>query len=324
MRLLAQSTDAYKILSAERNGLRHAYLLHYADPTALRRMLREFAPLFFPNAPARLHALVKEEKHADCIFYPEEGKKFSVEDAERLAEEATLQPVEGEKKLFVIADISTATPQAQNKLLKLLEEPPQGVHFLLGATTLFSVLNTVLSRVTKLEIPPFPEQAVTAYLQRKYPLMSSPEGYASASGGVVGVAEELVDGGFYSELLYEAFALALADESKIPSLVKKTGETKHKKELLSVLRMIFKDALLIKLEKAGKLEKNFPLRQSLSLPAEYDRTENVSGKYSAAALLYAQEEFSVAEKDLRFNGVFAQRLELCFSAIAAKNVGSRG
>lgn len=76
-----------------------------------------------------------------------------MEDAERILEESALKPVEGNKKLFVAGDFAEATTQAQNKLLKLLEEPPEGVYFLLGATVSFSVLPTILSRTEKLEIP---------------------------------------------------------------------------------------------------------------------------------------------------------------------------
>ena len=76
------------------------------------------------------------------------------EDAENIREETLLSPIEGERKLFVLGDFAEANTQTQNKLLKLLEEPPQGVIFLLGATTVFPVLPTVLSRTKKLEILP--------------------------------------------------------------------------------------------------------------------------------------------------------------------------
>ncbi|MBQ8885375.1 MAG: hypothetical protein IJY62_03300 [Clostridia bacterium] len=320
MQTLLKSTDAYKILYAERKNLRHAYLLHFSDAKSLRPALKELAKLFFDENDARIAKLIEKERFSDCLFYPDEGKRFSVEDAERLFEEATLKPVEGERKLFVVSDFSLATPQAQNKLLKVLEEPPAGVYFLLGASSLFTVLSTVLSRVEKLEIPPFNETDVAAYLRRNHPLLSEFAGYASASCGSVGTAEEMIDGGFYSELLFDAFSLALADECKLPALAKKIGETKHKKELISMLRMIFRDALFIQLDRDKRLPSGFSLTAALALPNEKDRTCRVAEKYCAAALLSAQDEFSLTEKDIKFNGIFSQRLELCFASIAEKNV----
>lgn len=143
------------------NRAGHTYLLVLDDPRNLRFALKEFAKLFFfvseegeTAREIRISDLIEKETFSDCIILPENGKKFSVEDAEKIQEESALKPVEGEKKLFVIGDFADATREAQNKLLKLLEEPPEGVYFLLGATVTYPVLPTVLSRVQKLEVPP--------------------------------------------------------------------------------------------------------------------------------------------------------------------------
>lgn len=157
MERLIRHTNAYKTqrLYALQGKLRHAYFLLFPGSGSLREVLKIFATLFFErNAKtetdrARVESLIKKESYADCIFYPEAGKKFSVADAEAVEEECILRPVEGETKLFVIGDFSEATKEAQNKMLKMLEEPPEGVSFLLGATSSFSVLPTVLSRSGK-------------------------------------------------------------------------------------------------------------------------------------------------------------------------------
>ena len=65
---------------------------------------------------------------------------------DEIKEESALNPVEGDKKLFVIGDFAELGVAQQNKLLKLLEEPPEKVYFLLGATTSYPILQTVLSR----------------------------------------------------------------------------------------------------------------------------------------------------------------------------------
>lgn len=183
MRQLLQSTHACTLLKAERTEgrLNHAYLLIFDDARNLKTALKEFSKIFFgadgEGADAeRISRLIDEENFSDCMFFPESGKKFSVEDAERILEESALKPVEGNKKLFVAGDFAEATTQAQNKLLKLLEEPPEGVYFLLGATVSFSVLPTILSRTEKLEIPPFTQKEVTACLNRLYPGKESETG----------------------------------------------------------------------------------------------------------------------------------------------------
>ncbi len=317
MQTLLKRTGAYRLLKneGEREGFSHAYLLSLEDGRNLRTALKVFAKLFFdcdePTTPAqkRRAELIDEESFTDCLILPAEGKKLVVEDAERILEESTLAPVEGDKKLFLLGDFAEANAQTQNKLLKLLEEPPKGVYFLLGATSAFPVLQTVLSRTKRLEILPFTEEEVVGVLQRKYGaadegLLSS---VAATAGGIVGDACALYEGGYYAALIDSAFSLLLAPSFTLPSVVKEIGETPHKRELLSLLRLIFRDALLLK---AGE--------GALLLRGEADRIEEVANAYSKRALLFAQEAISSAEKQIKFNAIFSQCIELCIASIKEK------
>jgi hypothetical protein len=65
-----------------------------------------------------------------------------------------------DKRLFVIIeDAEKLTPDAQNALLKILEEPPNNVSFILTTSRYNSIFPTIKSRVTKWEwIPPEPKQ----------------------------------------------------------------------------------------------------------------------------------------------------------------------
>lgn len=327
MQTLLQSTQAYKIVKTEsREGkLSHAYLLLFDDARNLRFTLRYFAKILFAcdgeyygaedAEKKRVANLIDTESFADCLFFPAEGKKLTVEDTERIREECALSAVEGNTKVFVIGDFSEANTQTQNKLLKLLEEPPKGVVFLLGATSSFSVLPTVLSRTKKIEILSFPLDEVTECLIRTYGdkyERSFLESCAAATGGNVGRAQSTLEGGHFKTLMDTAFALAMSTPDRLPVLVKQISESKQQKDLLSALRLIFRDGLLIKTQgkKAGR---------NLLLKAEHSRTEEVAQKYSAHALLFAQEALSDAEKQVTFNATFAQCIEILIAKIQSKN-----
>ena len=201
--------------------------------------------------------------------------------------------------------------QTQNKLLKLLEEPPKGIVFLLGATTVFPVLPTVLSRTKKMEILPFDIKDVTNALERIYKNKydaATLEVCAAASGGVLGEAQNILEGGYYKTLVESAFTLCLADSSRLPAAVRSIGETKNKKELLSLLRLIFRDALLVKTDKP-------PCKKAVLLRSEKSRIEQVAKAYALPALLNAQEEIAKAELQVQFNAVFPQCLQLCIANI---------
>ncbi len=328
MQTLLCRTRAYQLVQNERNKkeLSHAYLLHLPDARNLRGALKTFAKLFFhceqecSPSEIRLSRLIEEEHFSDCLIFPENEKKFMVEDAETVQEESILQPVEGNLKLFVVCDFDLATPAAQNKMLKLLEEPPQGVCFLLGVTSTFPVLQTVLSRVKTLEIPPFSVQEIEQGLYRSYGAEYSPAEIAlcaAACGGIFGEAENMLLGGAYKNLVDDALALALASERDLPILVKKIGESKKKKELLSLLRIVYRDALLLKTATAQNAQ---ALKEQVFLQAENERLKKVADKLSLPALLYAQQAIGQAEKQVTFNAYFPQCIETLIAGILTYQV----
>ena len=256
--------------------------------------------------------MIESQTFSDCLFFPEENKRFSVEDAEKIMEESLLMPVESEKKLFVISDFADATAQAQNKLLKLLEDPPKNVVFLLGATVVFPVLETVRSRTEKLEIPPFSEKEIFSCLQRLYGEKYNKDEYelcAATACGSLGGAQDVLEGGYYAELSDLAFSLCLSNAPTLPTLAKKAGDSKHKKELLALLRVIYKDALLLK---SGN-------EKHISLKAETTRLQRISAVYKLTSLTFAQEALSTAERHLKFNANFNQCIEVCMASILQKN-----
>lgn len=322
MQTLWKNTRAYQTLVAEseKNELSHAYLLITDDKRNLTTALKTFVkPLFACHNPQtskeqRLFDLIDEEAFVDCHFYTEEGKRFAVEDAEKIGEESVLEPVEGEGKVFVIGDFADATIPAQNKLLKLLEEPPKGVKFLLGATKTYSVLPTVLSRVSKLEITPFSAEQTAEALERIYENKYGKDEYflcATASAGTVGSAQDMLENGAYKSLLLEAITLCLSNEQKLPIVIKKVGETKRKKELLSLISLIFRDALIIKSQGAEN--------KRVFLQAERENLQKVASRYSFTALIKAQEYIVQAEEEVFFNAVFNQCLETLMAKIYKEN-----
>ena len=324
MQTLLKTTDAYKLLQSERNEnrLNHAYLLILDDARTLREVLNVFARVFFgceeENAGGRYERiadLITKESYSDCLFFPKKGQKFAVSDVDEIKEESALNPVEGDKKLFVIGDFSELGVAQQNKLLKLLEEPPQNVYFLLGATTSYPILQTVLSRTKKMQLPPFSEGEILSFLKRNYPEKAGETEtlriFSATANGIVGNAQNALEGGYFNELTGDAFSLCL-NEKDLPVLAKKLGESKHKKELLSFLRLIFRDAAILKTGANPSF---------LLLKSERERMEKVGSRYALSALVYAQEALTQAEKQLKFNTNFTQCLEICFAKISERNKG---
>ena len=140
----------------------------------------------------------------------------------------------------------------------------------------------------------------------------------------MGAAQNILEGGYYKQLVSDAFELAMTDPFRLPAIVKRVGETKYKRELVSLLRLIFRDALILKTSKINGVassEKDGKNRAEnyLLLKSETERLKEISDYYCLPALVSAQEALSDAEKQIRFNAVFPQCLEICMAKILELN-----
>jgi DNA polymerase-3 subunit delta' len=96
---------------------------------------------------------IEANSHPDVLKYPK-GRIFVVDDANDLNLRVIEKPMLETRKVIVIQNIDEATVQAQNKILKTLEEPPASVIFLLTAKNISKVLPTIISRSRKEHLPP--------------------------------------------------------------------------------------------------------------------------------------------------------------------------
>lgn len=90
------------------------------------------------------------ETKGNSDIYVREYSRFGIDDARELRERSQLRP-SGERRYFVIAT-PTMTSDAQNALLKTLEEPPADAHFFFIVTSPQSLLATLRSRAQILEL----------------------------------------------------------------------------------------------------------------------------------------------------------------------------
>ncbi len=284
MKQLISGTTAYGVFSGdvEKGSLSHAYMLHMDDAKNLREVLKLFGLKFFSlteNEPDGRRLL--GESLTDCRIYPEDGKKLTAEAVSALLDDSAMRPVERDRKLYIISGFEQASALVQNKLLKTLEEPPEGVYFLLGVTSLAPVLATVLSRVKVLTIAPFSENEIYSALERKGGNPLNAEA-AKSCGGSFGAAENMADGGWFSEVVGAARRIcAVSRLSEVGTVAIKYGDTPYRTELLAQLSRIYHAEL-----------------------CERVRGGNSGSRLTTPALVYAVESVDKACADLKFNANF--------------------
>lgn len=99
----------------------------------------------------------------DVKVYPKNGEKLLVSDSNEIVSESYIKPVNLPYKIFIINNFDVSTEEAQNKLLKILEEPPKNVYFLLSAKSEERVLSTIKSRCDKIKIQPLSQQEISMF-----------------------------------------------------------------------------------------------------------------------------------------------------------------
>ena len=197
-----RNTNAYKIIYGEkkRGELSHAYLIVCPDGVMLKTYMKLFASLIMCEndgacGECRPCRLIDKEAYADCDFYPKDGDKIKTADIDDLVSKTIIRPIESDIRMFVLVGAENMTAEAQNKILKTLEEPPRNVCILIGATTDNALLPTVKSRVKRLDVPPFSDGEIKRALGDEYPDKAKLESAIALGGGKIGsVIKAYTDG----------------------------------------------------------------------------------------------------------------------------------
>lgn len=153
------------------NRLPHAILLEGGNPQDVLRLAKKIASMAVCTDPAKrpcgkCPACTKAKAgHPDIQLIEEADKKrktISVDRIRRLREDAIVKPNEAIRKVYLIPKADTMTREAQNALLKLLEEPPSYAVFLLLCTKATELLPTIRSRTQIFSLEENPVLGVSA------------------------------------------------------------------------------------------------------------------------------------------------------------------
>ena len=196
----------------------------------------------------------------DIKIYPKNKEKLLVSDSNEIVDEVFIKPTNKENKVFIIENIDLSTTEAQNKLLKVLEEPPKNVYFLLSCASSDKVLPTIKSRCDKITV----EKLEMEELKKVCPNSLA----VTLSDGYIGQAVELSKKKNLVDIV--DFAVSLVSEMKNSSQVlrfsKKFAEFENDLELvLKVFSICLEDMLKIKSEKVElcKFKEYFPILNSV-------------------------------------------------------------
>ncbi len=138
------------------NRIRHAYLFSGPKGVGKTTLARIFAH--------QLNNIAQNPESALDIIEMDAASHTGIDDIRLLIESAKTQPIAGKYKIFIIDEVHMLSKSAMNALLKILEEPPHYLIFLLATTNEEKLLPTVLSRLTRLQLTNHSEKDIIARL----------------------------------------------------------------------------------------------------------------------------------------------------------------
>ena len=197
------------------------------------------------------------KNHPDIITIThEKPNSIGIEDIRiQLIDDVSIKPYTGPYKIYILNEAEKLTLQAQNALLKTIEEPPVYAVILLLTSNADSLLPTISSRCVTLNLRPVKESDVKEYLMEHMHLPDyQAQIDAAFAQGNIGKAKQIAESTEFAEMAERAFRLLRkSNELELYELVEMikelTAEKQNIYDYLDLFTMWFRDVLLFKATK---------------------------------------------------------------------------
>ena len=279
--------------AVETGKVSHAYILSGEGGMGRKSLANAFAlSLLCEKGMAepcmQCHACkqVLSGNHPDLIYVThEKPASIGVDDIrEQLNDTIQVRPYSSYYKIYIVDEAEKMTVQAQNALLKTIEEPPAYAVILLLTTNQDSFLPTILSRCVQLKLKPLKDTVVKEYLvQSLGEDESQADIYAAFARGNLGKAIHLAQseefGVMYKEMLRLLKHIKDTDISELLDYIRKVKEENLDiRECLDFMQMWYRDILMYKTTKDINLlifKDEFSTVKSVSTTSGYDGLERI-------------------------------------------------
>lgn len=250
----------------------------------------------------------------DIIYIShEKPNTIGVEDIRvQINGDIAIKPYSSPRKIYVINEGEKMTPQAQNALLKTLEEPPEYAVILILTTNVEALLPTVLSRCVVLNMKPVSDRLVKKYLMEQLAVPDYKANICVAfARGNIGKAKMLASSEEFEKVKNEAISLVKnineMEISEIVKAIRKISEYKFDvNDYLDILMAWYRDVLLFKATKDVN---------SLVFKEDIQQIMKMSDRSTYEGIEKIVNALQSAKKRLEANVNFDLTMELLFLAI---------
>lgn len=246
--------------SIEQGKVAHAYLIHGEKGTGKKLLAGLFAKTLQceaggtdPCGKCRSCIQCETGNQPDVIWVTHEKPSvISVDDIrEQVNKSIIVRPYSSRYKIYIIPQGEMMNPQAQNALLKTLEEPPEYAVILLLTNNIDKMLPTIISRCITLNLRPVGELDMMEYLSRIGVPAAKAKFCVGFAFGNLGKAVRLATSEEYNEIKYDCVQiLKNANKMEIYDFTEAVKRmTKYKLEIydyIDLMMMWYRDILMLK------------------------------------------------------------------------------
>lgn len=248
----------------EAHKVSHAYILTGEAGMGRKSLANAFAMTLLcekgkidPCMECHACKQVMTGNHPDLVYVThEKPNSIGVDDIrEQINDTIMIRPYSSYYKIYIVDDAEKMTVQAQNALLKTMEEPPAYAVILLLTTNQDAFLPTILSRCVQLKLKPLQDYVVKQYLVESLGIKEAEaDVYAAFARGNLGKAIHLAESEdfrvMYDDVLYLLKNVKQMNISELLDYIKKLKEDNQNiYECLDLMQLWYRDVLMFKTTK---------------------------------------------------------------------------
>ncbi len=189
----------YLIKSINKKNILHSYLFLGTNGIGKLIIAKEFAKKILclnnieETCTCKSCTCFDGRNHPDFYCINEEGESIKIDTIRKITEKIYEKPILSSKKVYIINDFDKMTKEAQNCLLKTLEEPPEFVVIILISSNENIILNTIKSRCMTIKFHNINDKELLDYAINVLEYENVTENLLKVFDGSIGKAIKLKD-----------------------------------------------------------------------------------------------------------------------------------
>lgn len=233
----------YMTNSIKNNKISHAYIFEGMDGIGKKKFAEEFSKILFKGTSI--------DVNPDCISINPDGNSIKIAQIRKLQSDIIIKPHK-DYKIYIINQSEKMTMEAQNTLLKTLEEPPRYAIIILITNNKERLLDTVKSRCETIKFTPISKSDLKLYLMNTKGIDEQRATLlATFSRGSMEKALELSDSAEFSIIRedIQKYIEIIMDKNMSEVLNIASDLEKYKTSIISLLDMMlnyFRDMMFLK------------------------------------------------------------------------------